>query len=246
MWYHRIITAGALTAALAAGTVACKGTQNAAPGTDTGRATAPPSAPSFPMASPSVTEIPSPTVMPWVQPGEERVVVDTPSPSDTVRASSPTVSNTVPTVRPSTPRAPASARASAPAPTSAPVRTPAPVPQTTASPPPTPAGNTLRIGNWTHGYVTSHSQASLDTCQVVEWTPLWFAGHNWCGYQFWANLGVGTKIVLTGKNAGTYTVTQRVYLPYQGGERPALPAYDLALQTCKGSGTQLVLAVKTG
>jgi hypothetical protein len=37
-----------------------------------------------------------------------------------------------------------------------------------------------------------------------------------------------------------------VYLPYQGGQKPPLPAHDLALQTCKGSGTQIVLAVRVG
>lgn len=170
---------------------------------------------------------------------------------------SPSVASTSPppAVSPSTAasRAPAvpPTRPSASVPPSKPPKATA-APRTTVAPvkpvAPAPPGNTLRVGAWSHGYLSSYgSQKALDACHLVEWSPLWFAGHNYCGYQFWAYLGKEQTITLTGRNAGTYTVTDLVYLPYQGGKVPQFTqAFDLVLQTCKGSGTQLVLARRTG
>lgn len=205
--------------------------------------------PSAPLATGEGVQVPekgseSPTRAPVAVQGDDGRVRETPvsvSPSavPSTRTSVPVVTKSPSVTKSST------------------IRTPKPTPDPAAPRDPvvsgtevvtsTPRGNTLRIGGWTHSYVSAYgSQRALDTCAVVEWEPMWFAGHDYCGYAFWARMTVGQTVVLTGKNSGTYTVTALVYLPYQGGRKPALPAYDLALQTCKGSGTQLVLARKTG
>jgi len=187
-------------------------------------------APSTPPATPTSAPESPEQRRAYVQPDEARTTV---APTTSAPASATPTPRTTTTAPPKSP----TPRSTAPPP---PAATPAPRASTT------PSGTTLRIGAWTHTYVSAYgSQASLDACNAVEWEPHWIAGHNYCGYQFWAYLPVGQTITLTGKNAGTYVVTSRVYLPEQGGKKPALPAYDLALQTCKGAGTQIVLARKT-
>ena len=87
------------------------------------------------------------------------------------------------------------------------------------------------------------SQAAIDKCNLVLWThsPMWLAGHNWCGFQWMAYVPTGTTVtVTTGAAAGTYVVTGHVHLSRQSGALPNLDA-DLVLQTCIGSGTGLTL-----
>jgi hypothetical protein len=87
------------------------------------------------------------------------------------------------------------------------------------------------------------SQAQIDKCKLVLWTksPLWLAGHNWCGYQWMAFVKTGTTVKVTsGAAAGTYVVTGHLKLTRQSGSLPKLNA-DLVLQTCVGSGTGLTL-----
>ncbi|HET7899824.1 MAG TPA: hypothetical protein VFL59_01470 [Candidatus Nanopelagicales bacterium] len=87
------------------------------------------------------------------------------------------------------------------------------------------------------------SQAAIDRCKLVLWThsPLWLAGHNWCGYQWMAFVRTGTTVrVTSGAARGTYVVTGHVRLTRQSGSLPHLNA-DLVLQTCVGSGTGLTL-----
>lgn len=87
------------------------------------------------------------------------------------------------------------------------------------------------------------SQAQIDSCHLVLWThsPLWLAGHNWCGYQWMAFVPVGAKVVVTrGAAAGTYVVTGHIRLGRQSGSLPSVRA-DLVLQTCVGSSTGLSL-----
>ena len=87
------------------------------------------------------------------------------------------------------------------------------------------------------------SQSQIDKCHLVLWThsPLWLAGHNWCGYQWMAFVPTGTTIVVTGgAAAGRYVVTGHVTLHRQSGSLPSLSA-DLVLQTCVGSSTGLTL-----
>jgi hypothetical protein len=87
------------------------------------------------------------------------------------------------------------------------------------------------------------SQAQIDRCHLVLWThsPLWLAGHNWCGYQWLAFVPTGTTVVVTsGAAAGRYVVTRHITLHRQSGSLPSLSA-DLVLQTCVGSSTGLTL-----
>jgi hypothetical protein len=87
------------------------------------------------------------------------------------------------------------------------------------------------------------SQAQIDKCKLVLWThsPMWLAGHNWCGWQWMAFVKTGTTVTVTsGPAAGTYVVTGHLKLTRQSGSLPRLNA-DLVLQTCVGSGTGLTL-----
>jgi hypothetical protein len=87
------------------------------------------------------------------------------------------------------------------------------------------------------------SQSAIDKCNLVLWTrsPLWLAGHNWCGYQWMAYVPTGTNVTVThGLAAGTYVVTDHIHLSRQSGDLPTLNA-DLVLQTCIGNGTGLTL-----
>jgi hypothetical protein len=90
---------------------------------------------------------------------------------------------------------------------------------------------------------TPGSQKAIDSCKLVLWThsPLWLAGHNWCGWQWMAYVPTGSTVqVLGGAAAGTYVVTGHLRLHRQSGALPSVNA-DLVLQTCIGSGTGLTL-----
>jgi hypothetical protein len=87
------------------------------------------------------------------------------------------------------------------------------------------------------------SQKAIDSCKLVLWThsPLWLAGHNWCGWQWMAYVPTGSIVKVTsGAAAGTFVVTGHLRLSRQSGALPAVNA-DLVLQTCIGSGTGLTL-----
>jgi hypothetical protein len=87
------------------------------------------------------------------------------------------------------------------------------------------------------------SQKAIDSCKLVLWThsPLWLAGHNWCGWQWMAYVPTGSTVrVTSGAAAGTYVVTGHLRLSRQSGSLPHVKA-DLVLQTCIGSGTGLTL-----
>jgi hypothetical protein len=87
------------------------------------------------------------------------------------------------------------------------------------------------------------SQKAIDSCKLVLWThsPLWLAGHNWCGWAWMATVPTGTIVKVTkGAAAGTFVVTGHVRLSRQSGALPTVHA-DLVLQTCVGSGTGLTL-----
>ena len=90
---------------------------------------------------------------------------------------------------------------------------------------------------------TPGSQKAIDSCKLVLWThsPLWLAGHNWCGWQWMAYVPTGSTVkVVGGAAAGTYVVTGHLHLHRQSGALPSVDA-DLVLQTCIGSGTGLTL-----
>lgn len=107
------------------------------------------------------------------------------------------------------------------------------------------AGRRIVIDRYT---VALGSQAAIDDCKLVLYwdQPLWFAAHNYCGYQWMANVPVGTTIVVrSGRAAGTYRVTDHARLNRQSGSLPRFDA-DLVLQTCMGSGTGFSLATRVG
>jgi hypothetical protein len=88
------------------------------------------------------------------------------------------------------------------------------------------------------------SQRTIDSCQLtLYWEqPLWFAAHNYCGYQWLATVPTGTVIVVrSGRAAGSYRVTGHATIRRQSGSLPSFDA-DLVLQTCVGSGTGFSLA----
>ena len=100
-----------------------------------------------------------------------------------------------------------------------------------------------RIRTISHYTDAPGSQKAIDSCKLVLWThsPLWLAGHNWCGWQWMAYLPTGSTVrVSSGAAAGTYVVTGHLRLSRQSGSLPHVDA-DLVLQTCIGSGTGLTL-----
>lgn len=109
----------------------------------------------------------------------------------------------------------------------------------------TAAAKVVRAGTRTiSSYVDAPgSQKAIDSCKLVLWThsPLWLAGHNWCGWAWMATVPTGTIVKVTkGAAAGTFVVTGHVRLSRQSGALPTVRA-DLVLQTCVGSGTGLTL-----
>jgi len=100
-----------------------------------------------------------------------------------------------------------------------------------------------RIRTIAHYTDAPGSQKAIDSCKLVLWThsPLWLAGHNWCGWQWMAYVPTGSTVrVSSGAAAGTYVVTGHLRLSRQSGSLPHVNA-DLVLQTCIGSGTGLTL-----
>ncbi len=139
-------------------------------------------------------------------------------------------------------------------PEATPAKTEAPVAKATpaTSPEPTKAAP-KKAAAADNGVTISHyvdapgSQAAIDKCNLVLWThsPLWLAGHNWCGWQWMAYVPTGTTVTVTqGLAAGTYVVTGHKHLSRQSGALPTLTA-DLVLQTCVGDGTGLTLLKRT-
>ena len=95
-------------------------------------------------------------------------------------------------------------------------------------------------------------QATIDSCSVTLYRgPLpgrpsgtvWLAGHDWCGYAYWATLRSGTVVALHGPWG---VVRYRVYghgsVKRHSGSSSGLIRGDLTLQTCKGSGTAFTYA----
>ena len=133
-------------------------------------------------------------------------------------------------------------------------QTPAPVASATPAPSPArPKPAPKKIADTSGDVTISHyvdkpgSQAAIDKCNLVLWThsPMWLAGHNWCGWQWMAYVPTGTTVTVTqGLAAGTYVVTGHKTLSRQSGALPSLTA-DLVLQTCVGDGTGLTLLKRT-
>ena len=160
----------------------------------------------------------------------------------------------VPTASPVSAISPSAAPTVEPTPAAAPketaTATPVAKPNPTSS---TPSATPKKAADAAANVTISHyvdkpgSQAAIDTCNLVLWThsPLWLAGHNWCGYQWMAFVPTGTTVTVTqGLATGTYVVTGHKRLTRQSGALPTLNA-DLVLQTCVGDGTGLTLLKRT-
>ncbi len=157
------------------------------------------------------------------------------------------------------PAAPAPARvlAAAPAPAApapaapaAPAAAPAPAAPAPAAKPASAAWQ-ISVGGWSRSII-SGGQGAIDGCgPAVLWESALpgaggtthLAGHNYCGFQFWRDLPIGTTVTIThGTTVFAYRVLGHVYVPRQGGSSGGLIHNDLTLQTCEGEGTSLTYA----
>ena len=88
-------------------------------------------------------------------------------------------------------------------------------------------------------------QASWPTAHSAGTTVL--AGHNWCGYQYWAYLPKGAVVALVGRwGRARYRVTRHVYIGRESGNANGLFFGDLVLVTCLDRGMSLTYAVRIG
>jgi len=148
------------------------------------------------------------------------------------------------------PAAPAAPAPAAPAAPAAPVSAPAPAAPAPAAKPASAAWQ-ISVGGWSRSII-SGGQDAIDGCgPAVLWESALpgaggtthLAGHNYCGFQFWRDLPIGTTVTIThGTTVFAYRVVGRVYVPRQGGSSGGLIHNDLTLQTCEGEGTSLTYA----
>jgi len=117
-----------------------------------------------------------------------------------------------------------------------------------------PEGATvIRIGNWS-ATLERGGQAVIDRCKAaLYWGPwpaerrgvVWLAGHNNCGFGFWADLPMGTTVSIAGPlGAVAYVIVSRSWVPRKSGSSHGLIHDDLILQTCEGRGTSLTYATR--
>ncbi len=153
--------------------------------------------------------------------------------------------------------APARVLAPAPAPAAPAPAAPAPAAPAPAAPAPAPAAKPaspawqISVGGWSRSII-SGGQGAIDGCgPAVLWESALpgaggtthLAGHNYCGFQFWRDLPIGTTVTIThGTTVFAYRVLGHVYVPRQGGSSGGLIHNDLTLQTCEGEGTSLTYA----
>lgn len=75
---------------------------------------------------------------------------------------------------------------------------------------------------------------------------LWIAGHDYCGFDIWRQVRIGTVVALRSSTGDEhrYRIDSRVFVPRQGGTSAGLVHSDLMLQTCKGEGTTITYATR--
>ncbi|MER7930388.1 hypothetical protein ABTY96_46020 [Streptomyces sp. NPDC096057] len=228
----------AATLLLVTGCAAGAGTRDAAAGpTDRTVTASAPAAPAPP--TPSASAPPRPTAAPKTSPAAPRPrtpasapAVASPSPSD-ARVPGPDLSRKLP---PAPPR---------------PTPTRSAAPRTDTATTGRPTSTTIRIGAWS-ATVVRGDQAEVDACRnAVQWTgpaigtedgyalrTVVIVGHDYCGFDRFATLPVGTRVAITTPR-GTWTY--RVYAHYvtPGRGVPAAGLYwgDLTLQSCVGPDT---------
>ncbi|MER5793505.1 hypothetical protein [Streptomyces sp. NPDC001980] len=163
----------------------------------------------------------------------------TPSPSasaDGGRVPGPDLSRRVPVTSSRRPSASATAAAT---------------PRATAGATGRAAGTTIRIGTWSAGVIRG-GQDEVDACQdAVQWAgpnigtedgyemrTVVIVGHDYCGFDLFATLRVGTKVTIgTPRGTWTYTVYANYVAPGRGAPAAGLYWGDLTLQSCVGPDT---------
>jgi len=116
---------------------------------------------------------------------------------------------------------------------------------------PVPDGWRITIGGWARP-IMAGSQSAIDSCgPAVLYSSsfpdaggsAWLNGHNNCGFQFWADLPVGSTLTIAnGAAVFRYRVVGHGYVAQQGISSAGLIHNALTLQTCKGPGTSFTYA----
>ncbi len=221
-------------------------------------AAAPAPAPAAPAPPAPAPAAPAPAAPAPAAPAPARVLAAAPAPAPAapapaapaparVLAAAPAPAPAAPAPAAPAPTAPAPAAPAAPA---APVSAPAPAAPAPAAKPASAAWQ-ISVGGWSRSII-SGGQGAIDGCgPAVLWESALpgaggtthLAGHNYCGFQFWRDLPIGTTVTIThGTTVFAYRIVGHVYVPRQGGSSGGLIHNDLTLQTCEGEGTSLTYA----
>lgn len=114
-----------------------------------------------------------------------------------------------------------------------------------------PTVTTIRIGDWSSTVVRG-DQAEVDACRhAVQWTgpaigtedgyelrTVVIVGHDYCGFDRFATLPVGTRVdISTPRGSWTYKVYAHYVTPGRGVPAAGLYWGDLTLQSCVGPDT---------
>ncbi|MFG2954754.1 hypothetical protein ACGF5O_13600 [Streptomyces sp. NPDC048291] len=112
-------------------------------------------------------------------------------------------------------------------------------------------GTTIRIGTWSAGVIRG-GQDEVDACEdAVQWAgpnigtedgyemrTVVIVGHDYCGFDLFATLRVGTRVAIgTPRGTWTYTVYANYVTPGRGAPAAGLYWGDLTLQSCVGPDT---------
>ena len=176
-----------------------------------------------------------------------------PAPVSAPRPAPSPVRRTEASISPVSAAKPAPAPVGAAGPAPAPVNAPESARQPGSSPVanPVPDGWRITIGGWARPIVAG-SQSAIDSCgPAVLYSSsfpdaggsAWLNGHNNCGFQFWADLPVGSTLTIAnGAAVFRYRVVGHGYVAQQGISSAGLIHNALTLQTCKGPGTSFTYA----
>lgn len=178
-------------------------------------------------------------------------------PTPTAATPRPTPSRSAPAASPKAKLPDLSLKTSSPSPSSSPRTTP-PEPSSTTPRAETPDGRsrdgstTLRIGSWS-ARVVRGGQEAVDECRdAVQWTgpdlgttedgfalrTAVVVGHDYCGFDRFAELPVGTVVTATTpRGTFEYRVYARHVSPGRGTPSHGLYWGDLTLQSCVGPDT---------
>jgi len=176
-----------------------------------------------------------------------------PAPVSAPRPAPSPVRRTEASISPVSAAKPAPAPVGAAGPAPAPVNAPESARQAGSSPVanPVPDGWRITIGGWARP-IMAGSQSAIDSCgPAVLYSSsfpdaggsAWLNGHNNCGFQFWADLPVGSTLTIAnGAAVFRYRVVGHGYVAQQGISSAGLIHNALTLQTCKGPGTSFTYA----